>query len=300
MNEQDGGPSFLDYAGLGLMALCFGATFYFNALVLDWLSPLGSNAARLITAAAFMVPVSFLAGHGLPGSLRQWLWVSGLGVFGMLLPFLFIFWAQTHIPSNVVAGIFTSIPLLMLVFSRAFLKVRVTGRKWFGLLVGAVGLLMLAGPGTLSQIGAETQYAPQLAVFMACVLLAGAAIVMRLIPKAPPVQTLSGALVAAAVVSVPIVLFEAPEAAPSLMSLFGLIGVGAISTGLGNLLRIFLIQRRGPVFITPNAYLATSVAVLLGVVLLGEALTPVTLIAFAVIFAGIVIAQDGSGNMRRL
>lgn len=282
------------------MTVCFGTIFYFNTLVLDWLSPLGSNAARMISAAGFIVSLSYVAGHGLPVSLRQWAWASGIGVLGMFLPFVLIYWAQTRIPSNVVAGIFTSIPLLVLLFSRLFLKVRITARKWIGLGIGGVGLLMLAGPGTLTQMGAGSVYWPQLAVFLACMILAAVAIVMRVIPKAPPLQTLAGALLAAAVISLPLAIVEAPSSPPSVAALVGIVGAGAFSTGLGNLVRILLIQRRGPVFITPNAYLATCVAVLLGVVLLGESLTGVTLVAFGVIFAGIIIAQDGSGNMQRL
>ena len=300
MPGHDDGHSVLDYGWLGLLTLCFGSVFFFNVLVLEWLSPLGANAVRLITAAAFLVPVSFVAGHGLPGSLRQWTWVSALGVFGFFLPFYFIIWAQVHIPSNVVAGIFTSIPLLMLLFSSLFLKVRVTVRKWMGLIVGAFGLLMLAGPGTLSQIGASATYWPQLAVFLGCVLLAGAAIFMRVIPKAPPLQTASGAMLAAAVVSVPVAINEAPAGWPTALTVLGVVGTGVISTGLGNMVRILLIQRRGPVFITPNAYMATCVAVLLGVVFLGETLTTEAVIAFAVIFAGVIFAQDGTGSMRRL
>ena len=198
-----------------------------------------------------------------------------------------------------VAGIFTSIPLLMLILSRLILKARVTFRKGLGLVIGAVGLLMLAGPGTLSQIGAST-ILPQLAVFTGCLFLAGTAIFMRLIPKAPPLQTLSGALVAAAVVSIPFAVKEVPGTTPTAMALFGLFGTGVISTGLGNMTRILLIQHRGPVFITPNAYMATCVAVLFGVGLLGETLTTVSMIAFGVIFAGLIVAQDGSGDMKRL
>ena len=292
-------PDYIAYVALGVLSFCFGSTFYFNALTLDWFTALGSGTGRIIVACAFLVPISFVSGHGFPNSFRQWVWVSALGILGMLLPFLMVVWGQRYVPSNVAAGFFSSIPLLMLMFSRVILKVPVTRRKWIGLLVGSIGLLTLSGPGTFSQIGSTGQYLPQLAILLACVLLAGAAIFVRLMPKAPPIQTTSGALFVASIVSLPIAVSEIPMTAPPMLPLVGLIGAGVISTGIGNLIRLFLIRRKGPVFITPNSYLVTVIAALLGMSFLGENLTPATLFAFAVIFAGLLIAHDGTGSMRR-
>ena len=69
------------------------------------------------------------------------------------------------------------------------------------------------------------------------------------------------------------------------------------STALGQTLRFFLLRRRGPVFVAPNAYLAAFVATLLGVVFLGEPITPALVFGFAVILVGLIVAQDGTGNM---
>lgn len=300
MLNQNNRPDYVAFAGLGALSLCFGSVFYFNALTLAWFSALGSGTGRIIVAAAFLVPISFVVGDGLPNSRRQWVWVSALGILGMLLPFLLVVWAQQHVPSNVAAGIFSSVPLLILLFSRMILKVPVTPRKWIGLLVGSIGLLVLSGPGTFSQIGFTGQYLPQLAILLACMLLAGAAVFVRLMPKAPPIQTTSGALLVAAIASLPIAAAEIPMTAPPMGPLIGLIGAGVISTGVGNLLRFYLIRRKGPVFITPNAYLVTVIAALLGLIFLGENLPPATLLAFAVIFAGLLIAQDGTGSMRKI
>ncbi len=299
MPDHDVGPDYVAYAGLGALSLCFGSAFFFNVLTLEWFSALGSGAGRMILAATFMVPAAYLAGHGLPRTLNLWLWVSALGAFGLLLPFLLVVWAQQYVPSNLAAAFFPSIPLLMLVFSRFILEVQITKRKWFGLLVGSVGLLILSGPGTFSQIGFTGHYLPQLAIFASCVLLAAAAIFVRLMPKAPPIQTTSGALLAAAIMSLPIAVAEIPMIVPPLKPLLALLGVGIISTGAGNLLRYFLIRRKGPVFITPNAYLVAIVAAFLGVTLLGETLTPATGLGLVTIVAGLLIAQDGTGNMKR-
>ena len=85
-----------------------------------------------------------------------------------------------------------------------------------------------------------------------------------------------------------------------MQSVLALLAVGLFSTALGQFLRFTIIRRRGPVFLAPNGFLSTMVAVVLAVFLLDEAMTAQTWIAFAIMFAGLVIASDGSGHMKKL
>ena len=253
----------------------------------------------MIIAAMFMVPVALLTGHGLPRTATLWVWCSGIGIVGLLLPFLLVVWAQGYVPSSVAASYFATVPLLILLFSRVFLGTSISPRKWIGLLIGSGGLVVLSGPGTTALEASQSLIWPRIALLLCCFILAGTAIVMRQMPKAPPIQTTAGALLAAGITSLPIAFFEIPRELPPTTSLLGLLGVGIISTGLGGLIRYWLIRRKGPVFITPNGYLAAMVAVVIGVVVLGEALSLATILGLVIIIAGLLISTDGSGQMSR-
>ena len=271
----------------------------FNELALVAFTPLATGAARLVIAAVFLVPVSIMFGHGLPTTTQQWAWSSVIGAIGYALPFHLIVWAQSHIPSNVAALFFASIPLMLLVMSRVFLGVRISKRKSIGFAIGSVGLALLAGPGTFAQIADTNTYLPQIALLAACVFLAGAGIVIRVMPKMSPLQMNAGAMSVAAALSLPVMWSQLSWQAATPGAVLGLIGVGVVSTAVGQLLRFFLIRRRGPVYITPVGYMAGLAGAIMSVVFLGETMPLETILAFSVVLTGVIIAQDGSGNMKQ-
>ena len=295
------GPfDYISYLGLGMLALCFGSSFYFTALALSGFSVAATGAARIIVAAMFLVTLSMATGQGLPRTLVAWMWSTGFGVVAWVAPFLLLAWAQTRIPTNVLGAFFAAIPLMILFLSWAILKTGVSVRKWIGLAVGSVGLILLAGPGTLSQIGTTNEYMAQIAVFLATAGFAAGAIIIRLMPSPSAMQATAGAALASAIIAVPILIVELPGARFGVVPILGVLGVGIVSTGIGQFLRFFLIRRCGPVFIVPNGYLTAIITAVLGAAFLGESPTLSAMLSFAVIVAGLAIASDGSGRMKQV
>jgi drug/metabolite transporter (DMT)-like permease len=291
---------YISYLGLALLALCFGSAFYFTSLALTGFSVAGTGAGRIIVAALFLVPLSLMTGHGLPGSRAGWLWSAGLGIVAWVVPFILLVWAQTRIPTNILGAFFAAVPLMILFLSWMFLSTPVSVRKWMGLVVGSVGLILLAGPGTLSQLGNQSEYMAQIAVFLATIGFAAGAIIIRVMPSPSAIQAAAGASLASALLVSPVLYFELSGRAISSTAVMGVLGVGVVSTGIGQFLRFFLIRRRGPIFIVPNGYLTAIITAVLGALLLGETLTFSVLISFAVILAGLFIASDGSGFMKQV
>lgn len=291
---------YVSYIGLAMLALCFGSGFYFTSLALSGLSITATGAARIFVAACFLVPLSVSTGHGLPRTLIGWVWSTGFGIVAWVVPFILLVWAQTRIPTNILGAFFATIPLMILFLSWAILKTAITNRKWIGLTVGSLGLILLAGPGTLSQLGVRTEYLAQFAVFLATLGFAAGAIIIRLMPSPSAMQATAGASLASAVLVIPILYVELPLANWDLKTILGVLGVGVISTGVGQFLRFFLIRRRGPIFILPNGYLTAMIAAVFGAMLLGESPTTVAIASFAIILAGLFIASDGSGKMKQV
>ena len=291
---------YVSYAGLGMLALCFGSAFYFTSLALSGFSVAATGAARIVVAAMFLVPLSLATGHGLPRTFVGWTWSAGFGVVAWVLPFILLVWAQTRIPTNILGAFFAGIPLMILFLSWAILKTNISLRKWIGLAVGSVGLILLAGPGTLSQLGSNSEYLAQIAVFLATVGFAAGAIIIRVMPSPSAMQATAGAALASGIMALPILIVELPSASIGLKPILGVLGVGVFSTGVGQFLRFFLIRRRGPVFIVPNGYLTAIITAILGAAFLGESPTLSAMVAFAVILGGLAIASDGSGRMKQV
>jgi drug/metabolite transporter (DMT)-like permease len=95
-------------------------------------------------------------------------------------------------------------------------------------------------------------------------------------------------------------LFERPlEIAPSTPSLLGALGLGLISSMLGQFLVFRLNATAGPNFTSANNYMGPPVGIMWGAVLLGEEITWLRLAAMLVIFAGIAFATTRTGVVRQ-
>lgn len=295
MNEE--GVDWIAWAALAAMVCCLGSGFLWFALVLTQFDGWVAGSMRLILSGVFLISVAVLSRAGLPNTTQEWRGAAAYGIVGFMVPFYLVAHAQEVVPSNVVGIFFAASPIVILILSRLVLGVQITARKKLGFAVGSVGLVLMAGPGVLSQIGPEAGLWPSVMLAVAAVSIAGSAIVARLMPPMSPVRSAAGATVVAGGLSLPIFLTTLPLDLPQPASLTGLIAGAVLTTGCGHLLRVFLVRRKGPVFLAPVGYLTVLLSVFLGVVVLSERLTPETLIAAAVILTGVLIAQDGSGNL---
>ena len=85
-----------------------------------------------------------------------------------------------------------------------------------------------------------------------------------------------------------------PHTLPSAQVLAALAGLALVCTALAFVLYFMLISEVGAVRATVITYINPAVAVALGAAVLGEPLTPVIVISFALILAGSVLATRPS------
>lgn len=90
-----------------------------------------------------------------------------------------------------------------------------------------------------------------------------------------------------------------PRESPSPRALVALVGLAVVCTALGLVLLFELVAEVGAARAVVFTYVNPAVAVLAGVVVLGEPATPVLPTAFALILAGSVLATRPSAGARR-
>ncbi len=288
----------LAYVVLGLLALCFGSSLYFQSIALRSFGPTAVTAWRLIGAALVLVLVAVITGQGLVRTRELWKWAVLNGFTGFLIPFYLMIWAQQHVPTSLIGILFAGIPLMVLAMSALVFSLRITVRKILGLCIGLAGVIILIEPGDTSSTSEYATLAKAAAV-LTMVILASSAILIRKMPVCPPISAVASASLVAALVSIPFAASSIPEAAVPANAILALAATGLVSTGLGQFFRYFLIRRKGPVFIAPNSYLAAMVAAMLGVLLLGEPVSVALVLGFVVILIGLVVSEDGSGRMNQ-
>jgi len=118
---------------------------------------------------------------------------------------------------------------------------------------------------------------------------AGAAIFSRGFKGLDPMAPAAGSLISGAAILIPVsVLVDRPwTLSPSMPSLLALLGLSVISTAFAFVIYFRLIQTLGSVGTTAQAYLRVPIGVALGVVFLGETLSPTAWIGLGCVVIGV-------------
>lgn len=277
-----------DWIVLALLVGWWGSSFAVLKIATAHIPPLWNTAARLLLAIPVLVAVAAARGQPLP-PLRDPVWraYALIGVAGQAIPFALFAFSSRELPSAVNAICNGASPIFTGLLGHALLaEDRLTMRKGLGVLVGFAGLVVLVAPRFAE--GMTIEAAALTAALVGAMLYAVANVVTRL---APPAPATTGALLmclwAAPFALVAAILVEPLPPWPPLSSLLAVIALGVISTALATIAYVFLIHRRGPLFMSMGIYLAPLWATALGVLALGERPGWPAFAALALILGGV-------------
>jgi drug/metabolite transporter (DMT)-like permease len=281
-----------DWLVLAALVAIWGSGFAALKIATAHIDPLWNTATRIAIASATLGAVLMLQGQRLP-PLRHPAWraYALIGFFGMAFPFMLFAFASQRLPSAIVAICNGASPIFTGLLAHIFIAGdRLTARKAAGVALGFAGLVALVAPRLLEGFTIET-LALAAALFGA-VLYAISNVITR---QAPTVSSTAGALMMclwALVFSAAAAgLFETPPAGlPPPSALLAVGALGVFSTGLATVGYVFLIQRRGPLFMSMSIYLAPCLATLLGMAALGERPGWPAFAALGLILAGVGLA----------
>ena len=297
---QDQNTDYTAWIAFGFMTVCLSLSFVFVKLSLEAFTLEQAAGGRLVLGAAFLLPITYLLGDGLPLKFEFWKWAFILGIFNFVFPIGLTTYGLQTIPSNVVGSMYAMVPLITIGLSALVLKVQISRQKSVGLIIGLVGLLTITEPTSWIGTAGRESASPMLATFCAVACLAMATILMRVMPKAHPISMIGGSALVASLFGIWPFLSVFEGELPSARPWLGLTGVSILSTAVAYSIRIFLIRRKGPVFLAPNAYFSIILTNVFGVLLLGEMITTPMKVAFVLIFVGLYLARDRSGYMKQV
>lgn len=282
----------VEVAVLLLLSSSWGLSFLFIEVALRGLPPLWIVAARTVVGGGVLLVVLTARGRRLPNNWRFWRQVLVIGSVNNALPWTAIAWAQQSLPSGLTALLMALVPMSTLLVSAAIGAERLTRLRVAGLLVAMVGVGLIVGgdvdePGRLLAVGT---------VMSATLLYAfGTVYAKRRLSGAwPPLVIATGQVLAASAVSLPLALVIGGRpllADLELPVVAAVVALGALGTGLAFVLFYTLIERVGATNATLTTYLIPVVAVIAGVVVLGESIRVASLVGGATIVVGIWLTQ---------
>jgi len=169
-----------------------------------------------------------------------------------------------------------------------------SGRKLAGAVIGISGVCLIVGLDALKGLGA--QVTGQMACLLGAALYGVAAIYGKRFSHISATATAAGTMSWASVVLLPAALFfDRPwNLAPGATALAAALVLSILCTGVALLLYFRLVRTIGSLGVASQAYLRAGVGVMLGIVLLGERITPsVALGLFAAILGVVLINWTG-------
>jgi drug/metabolite transporter (DMT)-like permease len=217
-----------------------------------------------------------------------------LGLVGMAIPFLLISWGETHIDSGVAAIANATVPLFnFLLVMRFAPEERFAGGRLLGLFVGFFGIAILAG---VDPRGGWWAVAGTLAVVLASLSYAVNGVFgQKQTLRFSGVSLAAASVLWAAVLMLPFALVRLPSHPPGWKPVASIAALGIAGTGIAQLLVFRMLRFYGSARTSLVTYLMPPIALVYGIVLLGEPLTGGELAGLLLILLGVSL---GSGLVR--
>ena len=203
----------------------------------------------------------------------------------IVVPWYFLSSAERELPSSTAGLLLAAVPLAGVAVAFFMGRpARLSGLNWVGILIGMLGVAGLVG---LDVGGSDLPSVLEMSVVVVGYAV-GPAILSRWMPDLPGVGVVAVSLAGAALIYIPIVLLtqSVPTAWPSTKVIVAIVVLAVVCSALAFLLLLGLIAEIGPVKATTITYVNPAVAIIAGVLVLGEAVTVWTIIGFALVLTG--------------
>lgn len=275
-----------------LLAAIWGSSFLFMRLAVVDFGPVPTAGVRVAVAALVLLPLLVWKGHA--GALRQhWKAVFFVGLLNSALPFMCFTFALQSITTGLSAILNATVPLFGALVAWAWLKDRPGAARAVGLLVGFVGVALLAWDKASFKpdaSGVASGWAV-LACLLATTCYAISASYTKLyLAGLPSLVTATGSQLGATLALALPTLWLWPARTPGSTAWLAVLAVGVLCTGVAYVLYFRLLESIGPARSLAVTFLVPVFAVIYGVLLLNEAVTLWMLLCGAIILCGTALS----------
>jgi len=275
-----------------LLAAIWGSSFLFMRQASLAFGPLPMAFVRVAVAALFLLPLMLARGQA--GALRRhWRPVLLCGLVNSAIPFALFGFALLHLSTGLSAILNATVPLFGALVAWAWLGHRPGVSRGLGLVIGFIGVALLAWDKVGLRSGANAWWAA--ASVLACLAATlsyavAASFTQRYLSGLPPLMVATGSQIGAALgLALPALLLW-PATPPEPAAWTAVATLGVLCTGIAYVLYFRLIEQLGPARALTVTFAVPVFAVFYGAALLGEVVTPWMLGCGAVVLCGTALA----------
>lgn len=276
-----------DLAAYLFLAVAWGFSFLVVLKVVHAFGWVGAVSLRALIAGGTLAVLAALLGRAL--KLRPLLWpllvVGATTVAGQLIG---LSYATPRIGTAMAAIFVASIPLFSMIIGRLWGIEKISHQGLAGLLLGVVGIIMLVG--FPAQAVTEDFIHGCIASLLGCVCAAfGSNYASLRLRGQDPWTVTGGAFLAGGLLTLPLLLVVPVPQVPQAIDWLYLAISGAVMSATTYVLYFGLVERIGATRTISVEFVVTLVAVLVGALFLGEALSWLQALGALVIMLGCML-----------
>jgi drug/metabolite transporter (DMT)-like permease len=274
-----------------LVGFLWGIPYLLMKVAVEEIPPSAIVAGRTLIGAAILIPVA-LYRKTFKGAVLGFKFVAFYALLEMIGPWILISTAQKKIDSGLAGLLISTVPI----FAAIITSLRGDHTVWqfkrmFGIVVGFIGLIAVVGIESFS----GNSHPASIAMMILAAMGYSYAIIM-VTTNLPLVDGIAINGLAMAITSIfwaPLAIAQWPSQV-TLKPALSLIALGVLCTALAFLVFFKLLVEIGPARGSLVTYLNTSVAVVLGVIVLDEPITIGLIIGLPLVLIGSYLASKKS------
>jgi drug/metabolite transporter (DMT)-like permease len=275
----------------GLAAL-WGASFLFIRIAAPVFGPLLTIQGRVTIAAAALILFLTIT-RRFAHFKKRWKQYLMIGALNAAIPFTLIATAELTLPASMSAILNSLTPLFTALVVWGLTKEVLSIRKWFGIVVGVIGVGILVGLSSLP-FTSETIVAIGLSVLSTISYGFAGVYAKKTFAGVPPLELATGQQAGAAVLLLPFTFAHLPALTDKIptTAVLSVVGLALFCTAIAYLLYFYLIDSVGPTKTLSVTFLIPVFGIIWGMIFLHEKLTFGMLIGLIIISGSVFLISD--------
>ena len=253
---------------LTFLGALWGSAFMFIKVATPEFGPIALVNTRLLIASLIFLPI-LLQKKYIHLLKPIWKQVLVLSIMNNAIPFTLFSYASFGADSNILAILNATTAFNTMIIAYLWIGESVSLKQLFGLILGFIGIFILVNPQN-----SDTTLIASLSALLAAFFYSYSTVyIQRQSVNANKMVLIGWSIVFSAVFMTPVSIFNLPETMPSVSAIGSAFWLGAVSTGIGFLGYVRLIDKIGAVKTSTVAYFLPVFGIIWGSIFLDEKIT---------------------------
>jgi drug/metabolite transporter (DMT)-like permease len=277
------------WSRFALVGLLWGTPYLFIKIAVEEISPATIIFFRVLIGSLVLLPLA-LSKKTIAIPRKYWHIVMIYTVAELIGPWYLITNAEQKISSGLAGLLVATVPIWAAIFASLTGDHTVWHKsRLFGLISGFIGVVAVVGIESIK--GRQDIKSIGMVILAAIGYAYAVNMINRKIPSVPGIALNAWAMIITTIFYLPFAIANWPIKTPSIEAIASVAALGVFCTAIAFILFFKLLAEVGPPRASLITYLNTAVAVLLGVILLGEPLTLGIMLGLPLVLVGSYFAS---------